>query len=94
MAHLEISNLNSAGSDSFAGAGSFLTELETTDIRQIFGGRGHTRPRRDNVNRNGNNNGDVIVGFSTFGPVSGSGPGGGTITIGNGNNNGNGNRIG
>ena len=30
MAHIEISNLNSAGSDLFASADSFLTELKTT----------------------------------------------------------------
>jgi hypothetical protein len=38
MAHIEISNLNSAGSDLFAGADSFLTELQTTETTQIFGG--------------------------------------------------------
>ena len=38
MTHLEISNLNSAGSDLFAGADSFLTELQTTETTQIFGG--------------------------------------------------------
>lgn len=37
MAHIEISNLN-AGSDLFAGADSFLTELKTTETTQIFGG--------------------------------------------------------
>ena len=38
MAHIEISNLTSAGSDLFAGADSFLTELQTTETTQIFGG--------------------------------------------------------
>ena len=38
MAFIEISNLNAAGSDLFAGADSFLTELETTETTQIFGG--------------------------------------------------------
>ena len=38
MAHIEISNLNSAGSDLFASADSFLTELQTTETTQIFGG--------------------------------------------------------
>jgi hypothetical protein len=37
MAHIEISNL-SAGSDLFAGADSFLNELQTTETTQIFGG--------------------------------------------------------
>ena len=43
MAHIEISNLTSAGSDLFAGADSFLTELQTTETTQIFGGwnKGH-----------------------------------------------------
>jgi hypothetical protein len=43
MAHIEISNLNSAGSDLFAGADSFLNELQTTETTQIFGGyhKGH-----------------------------------------------------
>jgi hypothetical protein len=38
MAHIEISNLTSAGSDLFAGTDSFLTELQTTETTQIFGG--------------------------------------------------------
>jgi hypothetical protein len=38
MANIEISNLTSAGSDLFAGADSFLTELQTTETAQIFGG--------------------------------------------------------
>jgi hypothetical protein len=38
MAHIEISNLNAAGSDLFAGTDSFLTELQTTETTQIFGG--------------------------------------------------------
>lgn len=45
MAHLNISNLNSAGSDLFAGADSFLTELQTTDTTQIFGGNSQRRSR-------------------------------------------------
>jgi hypothetical protein len=38
MALIEISDLNAAGSDLFAGSDSFLNELETTDTNQIFGG--------------------------------------------------------
>jgi hypothetical protein len=38
MAFIEISNLNTAGSDLFAGADSFLTELQTIETTQIFGG--------------------------------------------------------
>jgi hypothetical protein len=38
MANLEISNLNSAGSDLFAGTDSFLTELQASTTTQIFGG--------------------------------------------------------
>jgi hypothetical protein len=38
MAHIEISNLSAAGSDLFTGTDSFLTELQTTDTNQIFGG--------------------------------------------------------
>jgi hypothetical protein len=41
MALIEISNLNPAGSELFAGTESFLTELQATDSRQIFGGGGH-----------------------------------------------------
>ncbi len=40
MALIEISNLKPAGSDLFASAESFLTELQATDSSQIFGG-GH-----------------------------------------------------
>jgi hypothetical protein len=41
MALIEISNLKPAGSELFASAESFLTELETSDSSQIFGGGGH-----------------------------------------------------
>jgi hypothetical protein len=41
MALIEISNLNPAGSELFAGTESFLTEIQETDSRQIFGGGGH-----------------------------------------------------
>jgi hypothetical protein len=43
MALIEISNLNSAGSELFAGTDSFLNELQTTETTQIFGGyhKGH-----------------------------------------------------
>ena len=41
MALIEISNLKPAGSDLFADTESFLTELEETDSRQIFGGGGY-----------------------------------------------------
>jgi hypothetical protein len=40
MAYIEISNLNIAGSDLFAGTDSFLTELQDTDTTQIMGGKG------------------------------------------------------
>jgi hypothetical protein len=40
MAYIEISNLNIAGSDLFAGTDSFLTELQDTDTTQIMGGGG------------------------------------------------------
>jgi hypothetical protein len=40
MAHIEISNLNIAGSDLFAGTDSFLTELQDTDTTRILGGGG------------------------------------------------------
>jgi hypothetical protein len=39
MAFIEISNLDAAGSELFADADSFLTELETTETTQIFAGR-------------------------------------------------------
>jgi hypothetical protein len=38
MANIQISNLNIAGSDLFAGADSFLTELQETDTARIIGG--------------------------------------------------------
>ena len=47
MAHIEISNLNSAGSDLFLGADSFLTELQPTETTQIFGGYNCRRGRRN-----------------------------------------------
>jgi hypothetical protein len=40
MAHIEISNLNIAGSDLFADTDSFLTELKETDTTQVIGGKG------------------------------------------------------
>jgi hypothetical protein len=41
MAFIKISNLNSAGTDLFASAESFLTELQPTDLTQIVGGGGY-----------------------------------------------------
>jgi hypothetical protein len=41
MALIEISNLTPAGSELFGGTESFLTEIQETDSRQIFGGGGH-----------------------------------------------------
>jgi hypothetical protein len=38
MANIQISNLNPAGSDLFADAESFLTELQDTDTARIIGG--------------------------------------------------------
>jgi hypothetical protein len=38
MANIQISNLNPAGSDLFADADSFLTELQATDTARIIGG--------------------------------------------------------
>jgi hypothetical protein len=38
MANIQISNLNLAGSDLFADAESFLTELQDTDTARIIGG--------------------------------------------------------
>lgn len=49
MAFIEISNLSAAGSDLFADADSFLTELQPTDTNQIFGGsKGGSWNRRRN----------------------------------------------
>lgn len=39
MANIEISNLNSAGSELFAGTDNFLNELTETDTTQIHGGK-------------------------------------------------------
>jgi hypothetical protein len=39
MANIQISNLNPAGSDLFADADSFLTELQDTDTARIIGGK-------------------------------------------------------
>ncbi|NJR32822.1 MAG: hypothetical protein HC778_08500 [Chamaesiphon sp. CSU_1_12] len=38
MALIEISNLNPAGSELFAGTESFLTEINASDSGKIFGG--------------------------------------------------------
>lgn len=43
MAHIEISNLNIAGSDLLAGSDSFLTELQDTDTTNILGGSGYKK---------------------------------------------------
>jgi hypothetical protein len=45
MALLEISNLNPAGSDLFAGEESFLTELQETDSDKVFGGKGGSKKK-------------------------------------------------
>ncbi len=38
MSHIQISNLNPAGSDLLAGEDSFLTEIQDTEATQIHGG--------------------------------------------------------
>jgi hypothetical protein len=38
MSFIKIANLDAAGCDLFAGADSFLTELQPTETTQIFGG--------------------------------------------------------
>ena len=43
MSHVEISNLNAAGIDLFAGADSFLNEVQTTETTQNFGGHNQNR---------------------------------------------------
>jgi hypothetical protein len=45
MALLEISNLNPAGSNLFAGEESFLTELQETDTDKVFGGKGGSKKK-------------------------------------------------
>ena len=64
MALIEISNLKPAGSDLFASAESFLTELEATDSSQIFGGGGHgggskksKKSKKSNKSNNNSSNG-------------------------------------
>jgi hypothetical protein len=46
MAHITVSNLNFAGSDLFASADSFLTELQDTDTAQIRGGKGGSKKKK------------------------------------------------
>ena len=52
MTFIEISNLDAAGSDLFASADSFLTELQPTETTQIFGGWRSGGGRRNNSRRN------------------------------------------
>lgn len=96
MTDIEISDLNSASRNLYQNADSFLTELETADSRQIFGGHGGRRNwcrggggnsnSNSNGNGNGNGNGAVTVSGNTFNNINGN------IIIGNGNGNGNRNR--
>jgi hypothetical protein len=53
MSLLEISNLNPAGSDLFAGEESFLTDLQEADSDKIYGGSGNKNKK--NTKKNNNN---------------------------------------
>jgi hypothetical protein len=66
MAHIEISNLNIAGSDLFADTDSFLTELQDTDTTQVMGGKG----------KGGSGRGGYGYGGYGYGYGGGSGRGG------------------
>ena len=57
MALIEISNLNRAGSELFAGTESFLTELQETDSSQIFGGGGHGGSKKSKKSKKGSKGG-------------------------------------
>jgi hypothetical protein len=56
MAFIEISDLNSAGSELFAGKESFLTELQATDSSQIFGG-GKSKNKKYSRGKGGSSSG-------------------------------------
>jgi hypothetical protein len=48
---IEISNLNPAGSDLFAGEESFLTDLQEADSDRVFGG-GSNKNKKNSKNNN------------------------------------------
>jgi hypothetical protein len=48
---IEISNLNPAGSDLFAGEESFLTDLQEADSDKVFGGSGN-KNKKNSKNKN------------------------------------------
>jgi hypothetical protein len=48
---IEISNLNPAGSNLFAGEESFLSELKEADSSRVFGGSGYKKRK----NKSGSN---------------------------------------
>lgn len=75
MAQIEISNLNPVGSDLFADADSFLTELQAADANQVVGGRGcgGGRGGRGGGNSNGGGRGGYGGGRSNGGGNSNGG---------------------
>jgi hypothetical protein len=78
MAMIEISNLNAAGSDLFAGNESFLNELQATEANDIVGGSGG---KKNSKNKGGNNYGGGNYGYPVYIPfpvyTGGGYPGGG-----------------
>jgi hypothetical protein len=89
MAQIEISNLNPVGSDLFADADSFLTELQATDANQVVGGRGCGGGRGGRGSRGGGSNGGGHGGYG-----GGNSNGGGRGGYGGGRSNGGGNSNG
>jgi hypothetical protein len=67
---IEISNLNPAGSDLFAGEESFLTDLQEADSDRVFGGGSNGNKKNKNSKNNNNNNGGIpTYGIPVFVPV-------------------------
>jgi hypothetical protein len=65
---IEISNLNPAGSDLFAGEESFLTDLQEADSDRVYGGSGNKNKKNSKNNNNGVPVG-IPVGIPVYVPV-------------------------
>jgi hypothetical protein len=64
---IEVSNLNPAGIDLFAGEESFLTDLQEADSDRVFGGG--SNKNKDKGSKKKNNNGGIPVGIPVYVPI-------------------------
>ena len=51
MSKIQINNLQTTGSELFAGGESFLTELQATEAHAIYGGKSNKKSKKGSKNK-------------------------------------------